>query len=87
MVAACRGPGGAEGAEGADGAARYSLLQRTPERDLLPMAEHFGLSVLAWAPIGRGVGPALEVRDVLQVLSGDPGAPADLRDKAIAYAG
>ncbi|MCB9600044.1 MAG: aldo/keto reductase [Sandaracinus sp.] len=33
----------------------YSLLQRTPERDLLPMAEHFGLSVLAWGPLGGGV--------------------------------
>ena len=33
----------------------YSLLQRTPERDLLPMAEHFGMSVLAWAPLGAGV--------------------------------
>ncbi len=33
----------------------YSLLQRTPERDLLPMAKHFGLSVLAWGPLGGGV--------------------------------
>jgi aryl-alcohol dehydrogenase-like predicted oxidoreductase len=33
----------------------YSLLQRTPERELLPMAAHFGLSVLAWAPLGAGV--------------------------------
>ncbi|MGB8223892.1 MAG: aldo/keto reductase [Polyangiales bacterium] len=33
----------------------YSLLQRTPERDLLPMAEEFGLSVLAWAPLSAGV--------------------------------
>ncbi|MCB9640953.1 MAG: aldo/keto reductase [Myxococcales bacterium] len=33
----------------------YSLLERTPERDLLPMAEHFGLSVVAWAPLGGGV--------------------------------
>lgn len=33
----------------------YSLLQRTPERDLLPMAEEFGLSVLAWAPLAAGV--------------------------------
>jgi aryl-alcohol dehydrogenase-like predicted oxidoreductase len=33
----------------------YSLLQRAPERELLPMAEHFGLSVLAWAPLGAGV--------------------------------
>ena len=33
----------------------YSLLQRAPERDLLPMAHHFGLSVLAWGPLGAGV--------------------------------
>jgi len=33
----------------------YSLLQRTPERDLLPMAEHFDLSVLGWGPLGAGV--------------------------------
>ncbi len=33
----------------------YSLLERTPERDLLPMAEHFGLSILGWAPLGGGV--------------------------------
>jgi aryl-alcohol dehydrogenase-like predicted oxidoreductase len=33
----------------------YSLLERTVERDLLPMAEHFGLAVLAWAPLGAGV--------------------------------
>jgi len=33
----------------------YSLLQRTPERDLLPMAGHFGLSVVGWAPLAAGV--------------------------------
>lgn len=33
----------------------YSLLQRTPERDLLPMAAHYDMSVLAWAPLGAGV--------------------------------
>lgn len=33
----------------------YSLLQRTPERDLLPMAQHYGLSVLAWGPLSAGV--------------------------------
>lgn len=34
---------------------QYSLIERTGERDLLPVAEAFGLSVLAWAPIGGGV--------------------------------
>ncbi len=38
-------------------------------------------------PVGRGVGPVLEARDVMAVLSGDAGAPADLRDKAVFLAG
>ena len=37
-------------------------------------------------PIGRGIGPALEVRDVLWVLEGHADAPADLREKALAFA-
>ncbi len=38
-------------------------------------------------PIGNGVGPALEARDVMQVLENDPRAPADLREKALQMAG
>jgi thymidine phosphorylase len=38
-------------------------------------------------PVGRGIGPALEARDVMQVLHGDPAAPADLRNKALRLAG
>ena len=38
------------------------------------------------APIGRGIGPALEARDVLQVLDNDPEAPADLLNKALFFA-
>jgi aryl-alcohol dehydrogenase-like predicted oxidoreductase len=34
---------------------QYSLIERTAERELLPVAEAFGLSVLAWAPLGGGV--------------------------------
>ncbi len=37
-------------------------------------------------PIGRGIGPALELRDVLRVLDNDPDAPADLREKALTFA-
>jgi aryl-alcohol dehydrogenase-like predicted oxidoreductase len=33
----------------------YSLIERTGERELLPVAEAFGLSVTAWAPMGGGV--------------------------------
>jgi thymidine phosphorylase len=37
-------------------------------------------------PIGRGIGPALEVRDVELVLNNHPDAPADLRAKALLFA-
>jgi thymidine phosphorylase len=37
-------------------------------------------------PVGRGIGPALEARDVMQVLHRDPGAPSDLRERALAIA-
>jgi aryl-alcohol dehydrogenase-like predicted oxidoreductase len=32
----------------------YSLIQRTPERELIPMAKHFGMTVTPWAPLGGG---------------------------------
>lgn len=33
----------------------YSLIQRSPERDLLPMAKHFGMAVTPWSPLGAGL--------------------------------
>ena len=33
----------------------YSLIERTPERDLIPMANALGLSVTPWSPLGQGV--------------------------------
>lgn len=38
-------------------------------------------------PIGRGVGPVLEARDVVQVLENQPSAPTDLRQRALLLAG
>ncbi len=38
-------------------------------------------------PIGNGIGPVLEARDVMAVLRGEPGAPADLREKSLQIAG
>lgn len=37
-------------------------------------------------PVGRGIGPALEARDVLQVLQNDPKAPANLRERSLLLA-
>ncbi|MBO6935008.1 MAG: aldo/keto reductase [Deltaproteobacteria bacterium] len=33
----------------------YSLIERTVEAELLPMAAHFGMSVVGWGPLGGGV--------------------------------
>src|SRR6185503_11659174 len=33
----------------------YSLIQRTVERELVPMAKDLSLSVLAWSPLASGV--------------------------------
>ncbi|HEX5358197.1 MAG TPA: thymidine phosphorylase family protein [Aquabacterium sp.] len=38
-------------------------------------------------PVGNGIGPVLEARDVMRVLRNDPRAPADLRQKALRLAG
>jgi aryl-alcohol dehydrogenase-like predicted oxidoreductase len=33
----------------------YSLLERTPERELLPMAQALGITVTAWSPLAGGI--------------------------------
>ena len=38
-------------------------------------------------PVGFGIGPVLEARDVMRVLENDPRAPMDLRQKALRLAG
>jgi thymidine phosphorylase len=60
--------------------------------DLVEVGRAVGLEVRViltdgLQPVGRGIGPALEARDVLAVLRGAPEAPADLRDRALLLAG
>ncbi len=38
-------------------------------------------------PVGNGIGPALEARDVLWVLQNSPKGPLDLREKSLMLAG
>ncbi|MBB6461180.1 aldo/keto reductase [Flammeovirga kamogawensis] len=33
----------------------YSLIARDVERELIPMADHFGMSVTTWSPLGAGL--------------------------------
>lgn len=48
----------------------YNLIERTTERDLLPMAQELGLGVVPWGPLGGGVLTGKYSRDDL----GGPGA-------------
>lgn len=55
------------------------------------IGDHFGLSVEVIMtdgsqPIGNGIGPVLESQDVMAVLTNDPNAPADLREKSLRLA-
>ncbi|MBB3225729.1 aryl-alcohol dehydrogenase-like predicted oxidoreductase [Luteibacter sp. Sphag1AF] len=59
----------------------YSLIERTVERDLLPMADELGLGVHGWSPLGSGVLTGKYTRDDL--TSADPHAPMTTR-KAVA---
>ena len=59
---------------------------------LLAVAGAFGLQTRVVSgdggqPVGRGIGPALEARDVLAVLKGHEKAPQDLRARALSLAG
>lgn len=64
----------------------YSLAERTPERDLLPMARAFDLAVLAWSPLAAGVltGKFLERRPGQQTRVKD-GSPR-LKDRNLKIA-
>lgn len=62
------------------------------EAQLVSVGERLGLKVAVEVtdgtqPVGRGIGPALEARDVLAVLKGEASAPRDLRERAVRLAG
>lgn len=57
--------------------AEYNLLERTAERELLPMAKALGIGVLAWAPLAGGVlsGKYVLKGDVIHLDDSLRGAP------------
>lgn len=62
------------------------------EDKLIETGKALGLNVLVHRsdgsqPVGRGIGPALEARDILSVLQNEPDAPADLRERALYLSG
>ena len=55
------------------------------------VGDRFGISVEVVTtdgrqPVGCGIGPVLEARDVMAVLANDPKAPPDLREKSLRLA-
>lgn len=71
---------------------RTTKAAETLSSGLTAVAEAFGIRLKVMQgdgtqPVGRGIGPALEARDVLDVLRGAPNAPSDLRERAVSLAG
>ncbi len=64
----------------------YSLVERTVERDLIPMAEAFGMTVTPWSPLGQGVltGKYNGDKKEGEARRGDGGPPVSERNLAIA---
>lgn len=62
----------------------YSLIQRTVERDLIPMAQEMGLGVIPWSPLGSGVLTGKYSRADLDRNGGSPEAEGTRLNVAIA---
>jgi aryl-alcohol dehydrogenase-like predicted oxidoreductase len=59
----------------------YSLLQRTVEQDLVPMAREFGLGITPWSPLSGGALSGKYTRANAGQHKADRGALLDLDDK------
>ena len=64
----------------------YSLIERTVERELVPMARELGLGVLPWSPLGSGVLTGKYTHADLEAADGDPN-PVGTRRNVAAAAG
>lgn len=67
---------------------RSDLAADSLQARMLATARALGLTLSVMRtdgrqPVGYGIGPALEARDVLRVLRGDAQAPQDLRERAL----
>ena len=59
----------------------YSLLQRSVEQELVPMASEFGLGITPWSPLSGGALSGKYTRANAGQNQGDRGALLDLDDK------
>lgn len=63
----------------------YSLVERTPERDLIPMAKEMGLGVIPWSPLANGVLTGKYSRADLKGETGQSGLQGSRKNVAAAY--
>ncbi|MDB5427536.1 MAG: aldo/keto reductase [Phenylobacterium sp.] len=63
----------------------YSLVERTPERDLMPMAREMGLGVIPWSPLANGVLTGKYSRADLGAGEGQTGVVGTRKAVAAAY--
>jgi len=71
---------------------RGAETARMLSKDLVEVADEFGIKARVIVtdgsqPVGRGIGPALEARDVLAVLQCAADAPRDLRQRSLTLTG
>jgi len=71
---------------------RSQAAAKTLDQYLALVAASFGIKLKTLfsdgtQPVGRGIGPALEARDILEVLQTTKSAPLDLRERALTIAG
>lgn len=59
----------------------YSLMQRTVEGELIPMAQELGLGVLPWSPLKGGILSGKHTRENRQTTQRQRGASVELSDK------
>ncbi|MEZ2131030.1 MULTISPECIES: aldo/keto reductase [unclassified Sinorhizobium] len=64
----------------------YNLIERTVERDLIPMAREMGLGVIPWSPLGSGVLAGKYSRADLDIGSGSASAAGTRKNVAAANA-
>jgi aryl-alcohol dehydrogenase-like predicted oxidoreductase len=62
----------------------YNLIERTVERDLIPMAKEMGLGVIPWSPLASGVLTGKYSRKDLDAGSGTAAAEGTRKDIAAA---
>jgi aryl-alcohol dehydrogenase-like predicted oxidoreductase len=62
----------------------YSLIERTVERDLIPMAAELGLGVVPWSPLGSGVLTGKYTSADLDLGEGTAGAEGSRKNVAAA---